>query len=50
MTPLRQVHAGVLDIGYHVDALVAGAGHNLPQDKPQAFAEAVLELAPLSRT
>jgi len=29
---------------FHRHALVTGAGHNLPQEKPQVFADAVLEL------
>ena len=31
-------------IGSHEHRTVPGAGHNLPQEKPQAFAAAVLDL------
>ncbi|WP_076999766.1 alpha/beta fold hydrolase [Variovorax sp. KK3] len=34
--------------GPHQHRVVPGAGHNLPQEKPQAFADAVLELAELA--
>jgi pimeloyl-ACP methyl ester carboxylesterase len=36
--------------GAHQHRVVPGAGHNLPQEKPQAFADAVLELVTASRT
>jgi pimeloyl-ACP methyl ester carboxylesterase len=29
---------------------VAGAGHNLPQEKPEVFAQAVLELVQAARS
>jgi pimeloyl-ACP methyl ester carboxylesterase len=35
--------------GAHQHRVVPGAGHNLPQEKPQDFAHAVLELATSSR-
>jgi pimeloyl-ACP methyl ester carboxylesterase len=31
--------------GKYSHRLIKGAGHNLPQEAPQAFAEAVLEVA-----
>jgi pimeloyl-ACP methyl ester carboxylesterase len=31
--------------GRRTHRIVKGAGHNLPQEAPQAFAEAVLEVA-----
>ncbi len=36
--------------GPHQHRVVAGAGHNLPQEKPVVFAEAVLELLAQQRT
>ena len=52
--PLHQVDAGVLNVGY-VDAGPAGGpavllphgwpvGHDLPQEAPEAFARAVLDV------
>ena len=35
--------------GPHQHRVVPGAGHNLPQEKPQHFADAVLELVTSSR-
>ena len=36
--------------GPHQHRVVPGAGHNLPQEKPRAFANAILELTAPSKT
>jgi pimeloyl-ACP methyl ester carboxylesterase len=42
--PEPSAYAGKF-VGQYAHRLVKGAGHNLPQEAPQAFAEAVVELA-----
>ena len=44
-TSLKQVNAGLLNVGY-AEAGPA-EGHNLPQEAPQAFAQAVIDVAKL---
>ncbi|MGF6917964.1 hypothetical protein [Paraburkholderia sp. 40] len=41
---IKQIDAGVLNIGTQ-RTIGGGIGHNLPQEAPQAFAEAIIDVA-----
>ena len=42
-TAVRQIDAGLLDVGYS-HRVPDGIGHNVPQEAPEAFADAILEV------
>jgi pimeloyl-ACP methyl ester carboxylesterase len=47
--PAGAAHHALFFTGLRSHRIVPGAGHNLPQEKPQVFAEAVLELVQRGR-
>jgi pimeloyl-ACP methyl ester carboxylesterase len=50
MTLGGTAHHATRFTGHHEHRVVPGAGHNLPQEAPQAFAQAVLDLQSTSRS